>query len=123
MSYYVSDKETGTFIEEVKTIEEGKELIVKYEEADKAEGTYEEDFYDIVDEEHCSVLYEVKFLINTTGTEVNPEYITFKNGIEFVTTNENEATKFDTEAEAETAMSQLTDEYECLTVVKVEEIY
>ena len=54
--YYVSDKETGTFIEEVKTIEDGKDLIQQYEESDKADGTYEEDFYDIVDEEHCSVL-------------------------------------------------------------------
>lgn len=54
--YYVSDKETGTFIKEVETIEDGKDLIQQYEESDKADGTYEEDFYDIVDEEHCSVL-------------------------------------------------------------------
>ena len=56
MKLYVSDKETGTFIEEVKTIEEGKKLIEQYEETDKTDGTYTESFYDIVDEEHCSVL-------------------------------------------------------------------
>lgn len=55
MKLYVSDKETGTFIEEVKTIEDGKKLISQYEETDKADGTYTENFYDIVDEEHCSV--------------------------------------------------------------------
>ena len=53
---YIADKETGTFIEEVKTIEEGKKLIEHYEETDKVDGTYTENFYDLVDEEHCSVL-------------------------------------------------------------------
>lgn len=53
---FVADKETGTFIEEVNTVEDGKELIQQYEEADKADGTYIEDFYDVVDEEHCSIL-------------------------------------------------------------------
>ena len=52
---YVADRETGTFIEEVKTIEEGKNLITQYEDIDKTEGTYTENFYEIVDENHCSV--------------------------------------------------------------------
>lgn len=52
---YVADRQTGTFIEEIATIDEGLKLIRQYEEADKAEGTYEEDFYSIVDEDHCTV--------------------------------------------------------------------
>lgn len=53
---YTADKETGTFIDEVKSIEEGLNLIEKYESDDKAEGIYKENFYDVVDEEHCSLL-------------------------------------------------------------------
>ena len=52
---YVADRQTGTFIEEVATVDEGLKLIGRYEETDKAEGTYEEDFYSIVDEDHCVV--------------------------------------------------------------------
>lgn len=52
---YVADRETGTFIELVKSIEAGKELIKKFEEQDKEEGIYEEDFYAIVDAFHCEV--------------------------------------------------------------------
>lgn len=55
---YVADRQTGTFIEEIATIDEGLKLIRQYEEADKAEGTYEEDFYSIVDEDHCTVTEE-----------------------------------------------------------------
>lgn len=55
MKFYTADRETGTFIDEVKTIEEGLELIKQYEEDDKEEGAYQEDFYDIVDENHCHI--------------------------------------------------------------------
>jgi len=53
---YVADRECGNIIDEVKTIEEGKELIAKYEAEDKVNGNYEPNFYDIVDGERCSVL-------------------------------------------------------------------
>lgn len=53
---YVADRETATFIEEVQDVEEGKRLIEKYEKIDKAEGIYEKNFYDVVDEEHFSLL-------------------------------------------------------------------
>lgn len=52
---YVADRETGTFIELVKSVEAGKELIRQFEEQDKADGTYTEDFYTIVDAFHCEV--------------------------------------------------------------------
>lgn len=59
MKLFVANKETGMFIEEVATIEKGLELIRKYEESDKAEGTYTSGFYDIVNECHESVLYKI----------------------------------------------------------------
>lgn len=52
---YTADRETGTFIEECNSIEEAKELIAQYEEQDKINDVYEEDFYTIVDEEHCTI--------------------------------------------------------------------
>ena len=55
MKIYVSNRETGTFIEEVATIEAGKNLIKEYEADDKKNGIYEPDFYDIVDDEHISL--------------------------------------------------------------------
>lgn len=57
MKLYVADKETGTFIEEVKTIEEGLRLIKKFEKEDKENEEYTEDFYNIVDENHITVEY------------------------------------------------------------------
>lgn len=52
---YTADRETGTFIEEVASIDEAKKLIAEYEAQDKADGTFTEGFYDIVDEDHCSI--------------------------------------------------------------------
>lgn len=49
---YVADRETGTFIELVKSVEAGKELIRQFEERDKADGIYTEDFYTVVDAFH-----------------------------------------------------------------------
>lgn len=53
---YVADRETGTFIEEVDSIEQGEKMIAVFEWDDKWSGDYEPDFYDIVDENHCSVM-------------------------------------------------------------------
>ena len=55
MKKYTADKETGTFIEEVESIEEGKKLIKEYEEDDKKEGIFEEKFYCIVNENHETI--------------------------------------------------------------------
>lgn len=52
---YTADRETGTFIEQCDTIEHAKMKIAEYEEQDKKDDTYEEDFYDIVDEDHCHI--------------------------------------------------------------------
>ena len=55
MKLYTACRETGDFIEEVKSIQEGKELIKGYEEIDKNEGDYEGGFYTIVNENHEEV--------------------------------------------------------------------
>lgn len=52
---FVADRETGTFMEEVKTIEEGLKVIAGFEKEDKENDCYSENFYNIVDEEHSSV--------------------------------------------------------------------
>jgi len=52
MRLYTACRETGDFIEEVKSIQEGKELIKGYEEIDKSEGDYNDNFYSIVNENH-----------------------------------------------------------------------
>ena len=55
MKIFTADRETGTFIEEFATVEEAREAIEAYEAKDKAEGIFEEDFYDVVDEYHCTI--------------------------------------------------------------------
>lgn len=55
MKYYVADRETGNFMEEVKNINEGIEIIKQFEEEDKANDCYEENYYEVVDEEHHTV--------------------------------------------------------------------
>lgn len=52
---YVADRETGTFIESVNSIKEALNLISEYESEDKESGVYTEDFYDIVNENHCTI--------------------------------------------------------------------
>ena len=53
--YYTADRETGTFIEECSSIEEAREFIASYEEQDRINDVYSENFYAIVDENHCTV--------------------------------------------------------------------
>ena len=54
--FYTANRETGTFIDEVSSIKQGMDMIAIYEWTDKANDCYEPDFYDIVDENHCSVM-------------------------------------------------------------------
>ena len=53
--YYTADREAGNLIEAFNTYEEAKQAILAYEEQDKADGTYEENFYAVVDEDRCTV--------------------------------------------------------------------
>lgn len=56
MKIYTADRETGTFIEECASVEDAISQIDVYEAKDEAEGVYEPNFYDVVDENHCSLL-------------------------------------------------------------------
>lgn len=53
---YTADRETGTFIEECSSVQDALARIASYEEQDKLDGSYEEDFYDVVDENHCTLI-------------------------------------------------------------------
>lgn len=54
--FYTANKETGMFIDKFETVTEALNAIRQYETDDKAEGLYEPDWYDVVDERHCSVM-------------------------------------------------------------------
>lgn len=56
MKCYTADRETGTFIDECASKGEAKRKIDTYEAFDKVNGIYEENFYDIVNEHHESIL-------------------------------------------------------------------
>ena len=43
----------------VEDIEEGIALIQQYEQADKDDGVYTENFYDVVDQNRCSVMDDI----------------------------------------------------------------
>ena len=55
MDIYTANRETGTFIEKCESIEEALNKISDYEKEDKANGTYEPDFYNVVDENHITI--------------------------------------------------------------------
>lgn len=45
--YVVRDREAGNVITQFETMEEAQKELEKYEEQDKKDGTYTEDFYEI----------------------------------------------------------------------------
>lgn len=47
--YTIRDREAGNIIASFETLEEAQEELKTYEEQDKKEGTYTEDFYEIVE--------------------------------------------------------------------------
>ena len=47
MMYVVRDREAGNVITQFETMEEAKKVLERYEEQDKKDGTYTEDFYEI----------------------------------------------------------------------------
>ena len=47
--YVIRDREAGNIIECFKTIEKAKKALEKFEKTDKKEGTFEENFYEIVE--------------------------------------------------------------------------
>lgn len=53
---YVADREAGNFIVEVESIKQGLQIIKEYEEQDKKDKFYTPNFYDIVNEDHISLI-------------------------------------------------------------------
>ena len=47
MMYAVRDREAGNLITQFETMEEAQKELERYEEQDKKDGTYTEDFYEI----------------------------------------------------------------------------
>lgn len=47
--FVIRDKEAGNEIDVFNTFEEAKKQLAEYEATDKEDGTYEEDFYEIVE--------------------------------------------------------------------------
>lgn len=47
--FYIQDREAGNVIDWFKTKEEAEQQLAQYEESDKEEGIYVEDFYEIVE--------------------------------------------------------------------------
>lgn len=46
--YIIRDREAGNAIEHADTMEEAERIVAKYEAEDKQDGTYTEDFYEII---------------------------------------------------------------------------
>ena len=57
MKIYTAFENTNSKIEEVESIEEGLQLIAEYEEEDRANGNYEENYYNLVDENGDTIKY------------------------------------------------------------------
>jgi hypothetical protein len=49
-TYRIQDREAGNVIETGLSYQEAQEMLAKFEADDKADGTYTEDFYEIVEE-------------------------------------------------------------------------
>ena len=56
MNIVIRDREAGNVITKFDTVEEAKKQLEKYEEQDKKDGTYTEDFYEIYDLDTQTVL-------------------------------------------------------------------
>lgn len=54
--YYTANRETGSKIEPVNTIQDGISKIKEYETIDKKDGVFEPNFYDVVNDDFISVL-------------------------------------------------------------------
>ena len=66
MWFWTADRETGSFIESFETLREAECRIEEYEDEDKENGSFTENFYDVVDEDHVSVYkdYSYEVVIN-----------------------------------------------------------
>lgn len=56
MKIYTANRETGSFIEEAETIDMAKAMIRFYEAEDKRNDVFEPNFYDVVNQNHESLI-------------------------------------------------------------------
>jgi len=56
MKIYTANRETGDLIEEAETIDMAKAMIRFYEDEDERNGMFEPNFYDVVNENHESLI-------------------------------------------------------------------
>lgn len=56
MKIYTANRETGDIIEEAETIDMAKAMIQFYEDEDKRNDVFESNFYDVVNENHESLI-------------------------------------------------------------------
>ena len=74
MKIYAADKETGTFIEEFHSIKKAHDAIARYEVEDKKEGIFKPDFYDVVNENHESIMEEIASNTDEMFNDFRKEY-------------------------------------------------
>ena len=56
MKIVIRDREAGNVIEHFNTVEEAKKTLERYEQDDRKDGSYTEDFYEIYDLDTNTVL-------------------------------------------------------------------
>ena len=56
MKIYTANRETGSFIEEAESIDMAKAMIRFYEDEDKKNDVFEPNYYDVVNENHESLI-------------------------------------------------------------------
>ena len=76
MEYTIREREAGNIIDKFDTLEEAKKALVNYEEQDKVDGTYTEDFYEIA---KIKVLFPTNEIVvidenETVSIEIPTEY-------------------------------------------------
>ena len=52
MKYWTGCRETGDFIEQFDTYHEATDAIMEYEEEDRKDGIYSEEFYSVMNDNH-----------------------------------------------------------------------
>jgi hypothetical protein len=62
MFWKIQDRETGTLIDTFKTEADAEKKLQEYEEQDEKDGTYEPDFYEIVEVN--------KYIVTLVGVEL-----------------------------------------------------
>lgn len=77
IKYWTRDRETGNKIESFETLEEARAAILAYEEQDKADDTYSEDFYEIYNEENEEIVEQIN--VDKEKTPLNRRIIPSRN--------------------------------------------